>query len=167
MVQTISISTSGDFLRAERVLKRATLRLPLMTISAMMKWGKILERDIKNSLLINSNSFTGVSKNKGIEYRQGKKSNVGHLFMREYLLSLDHMRPHYVSVKRSRTRLLSWAMQANSSVIRKKARAVNRGSLKRFGIFVRPHPFISTGFRRARPKLNRIIKREVGRIIKT
>ena len=167
MAQVITISTSGDFIAAERVLLRANKRLPVMTISAMLKWGNILERDMKSALRSVTSKFTGLSQGPGIEWRQGKNSFVGFLFMRQYLTAVDNMNPHWVSVRASRTRLLAWASQAKHPGIRKKARAVQSGRLKRFGVFVKPHPFISSGFRRARPKLNPILKKEIGKVIKS
>ena len=128
-----------------------------MTIQATIRWGKILERDMKNSLGEVTSTFKGTSQEKGIRWEQGKRSYVGHLFMRREYLALDNMRPHWVSVKRSRTRLLAWARQAQVPNIRRRARMVESGQIKRFGVYVAPHPFISRGWRRARPKLRPIL----------
>jgi len=166
MVQVITISTSGDFIKADRILGRIKKQLPAMTIRAMIKWGKILERDMKTSVRQASIDFRGTSQQKGIEWRQGKKSYVGFLFMRQYLLALDHMKPHYVSVKRSRGALLSWAKQSKSISIRRRAKMVEKRELKSFGIFVKPHPFIDNGYRRSRPKLTPILRRMTERAVK-
>jgi len=163
MVRVINISTSGDFVMAEKILQRVKKQLPVMIISAMIRWGKTLERDMKNSIRQVSSEFTGLSQGKGIEWRQGRRSYVGSLFMRREYLALDHMRPHWVSVKSSRTRLLAWAKQALIPNIRRRAKMVETGKLKKFGIYVKPHPFISKGWNRARPKLKPILKRFVSR----
>ncbi len=165
MVKVIIISTSGDFVMAERVLQRVKKQLPAMIIQAMIRWGRILERDMKNSIRQVSKDFTGLSQGPGIRWEQGKKSYVGYLFMRREYLALDHMRPHWVSVKRTRTRLLVWAKQAIIPNIKRRARMVETGKLKRFGIYVRPHPFISAGWRRARPKLKPILNRMAERAV--
>jgi len=46
-----------------------------------------------------------------------------------------------------------------------RAGKVERGKLKRFGIYVKPHPFISRGWRRARPKLRPILNQMANRAI--
>ena len=165
MAKVIMISTSGDFIKADRILTRIRKRLPPMTIQATIRWGKILEKDMKTSIRQVSKMFTGLSQGQGIRWEQGKKSHVGHLFMRREFLALDQMRPHWVSVKRGRTRLLAWAKQAMIPNIRMRARMVEAGKLKRFGIYVRPHPFINTGWRRARPKLRPVLNGMVKRVI--
>ena len=165
MVRVIMISTSGDFVIADRILQRVKKQLLALTIPAMIRWGKILERDMKSSISQVTSNFTGLSQGRGIRWEQGKKSYVGYLFMRQELLALDHMRPHWVSVKSSRTRLLAWAKQAMIPNIRQRAFMVESGKLKRFGIYVRPHPFISTGWRRARPKLRPILKQMSSRAV--
>lgn len=166
MVNVINISTSGDFVMAERILERVKKQLPAMTIEAMRKWGKILERDMKVSLEQSGvRPFTTASFGPGIRWEQGKKSYIGSLIMYQYLLALDNMNPHWVTVKRSRSVLLRWAKQSEN--FRKKAKLVESGKLKRFGIYVKPHPFISNGWRRARPKLKPILNNMVKRTIKT
>ncbi len=162
-MRVISISTSGDFVKADMVLGRLKKQLPAMTIKAMRQWGKILEKDMKNAVNQVSEDFTGTSQGKGIEWRQGKKSHVGHLFMRQYLLALDHAKPHFVNVTRRRTRLLKWARQSNK--FRKKARMVEIKKLEKFSIYVKPHPFISMGYKRARPKLRPILDRQIKQAI--
>lgn len=165
MVRTIIISTSGDFVMAERILQRIKKQLPAMTIRAMIKWGKILEKDMKSSLRNVSLRFRGVSERKGIRWEQGKRSHVGYLFMRREYLALDRMRPHWVSVRIRRMRLLAWAKQARIPNIKRRARMVETRKLKSFGVFVRPHPFISTGWKRARPKLRPILNKMAKRAI--
>ena len=78
--------------------------------------------------------------------------------MRREYLALDRMSPHWVSVKRSRSILLRWAQQAVIPNIRDRANKVAANKMVKFSIYVKPHPFISQGFRRARPKLRPILK---------
>ncbi len=156
MVRVITISTSGDFIMAEKVLTRVSKQLPAMTIRAMIRWGKILERDMKNSIRQVSKDFRGTSQGRGIRWNQGKKSYVGYLFIRREYIALDRMRPHWVSVRSSRTILLAWAKQSMIPNIRRRAKMVEAGTLKKFGIYVRPHAFTSMGWRRERPKLRPI-----------
>ena len=159
MVKVIIIKTSGDLVKTIATLNRIKKRLPKMVRKGMMRWGKILVRDMKLSLRRVSMEFTGMSERRGIRWEQGKRSNVGYLFMRREYLALDHMRPHWVSVKRTRTILLRWARQAIIPNIRSRARKVETRKLKSFAIYVKPHPFIAQGFRRARPKLRPVLKR--------
>jgi len=165
MVKVIMISTPGDFIMAGKVLQRVRKQLPAMTSKVMLRWGKILERDMKTSLRNVTHRFKGVSEKNGIRWEQGKRSSVGFLFMRREYLALDHMRPHWVSVKRSRTRLLAWAKQAKIPNIRRRAEMVERGKLKKFGIFVRPHPFIDIGWKRARPKLSPMLRKTTSKVV--
>ena len=165
MVKVINISTSGDFVMAEKVLQRVKKRLPAMTIKAMIRWGKILEKDMKSSLRNVSARFRGVSEGNGIRWEQGNKSHVGHLFMHRGYVALDSMKPHWVSVKRSRSRLLSWSRQAKVPNIRRRAQMIDSGKLKSFGVYVKPHPFISSGWRRSRPKLRPILNTMASRAV--
>ncbi len=135
-----------------------------MTRKGMMRWGKILVRDMKISARqAKIKRYTGTLQGLGIRWEQRKKGDVGYLFMRLYSIYLDSMRPHYVNVTRRRTRLLAWAKRATSSNIRRKARMVEKRELKSFAIYVKPHPFIAQGYRRARPKLRAVLKRVASR----
>lgn len=159
MVKVIIIKTSGDLFNAVKTLNRIRKRLPIMTRKAMMRWGNILARDMKLAARkVGLKRFSGVLQGPGIRWEQGKRSDTGYLFMRLYAIYLDSMRPHYVSVTRRRTRLLAWAKLARSSTIRRKARMVEKRKLKSFAIYVKPHPFIAQGYRRARPKLRPLLK---------
>ena len=83
-----------------------------------------------------------------------------------YLVYLDAMKPHFVSVSLRRSRILAWARQADNRTLRKKARMVESKTIKKFSIFVKPHPFIRAGYARARPKLRPVLKRLAVRGIK-
>jgi len=160
MVKIIIIRTSGDLENAVKTLNRMKKRLPKMTIRAMKRWGRILEKDIKNSAKnAGISPFSGTLTSTGIRYEQGENSKVGRLIMRQYGIYLDSMRPHFVSIKASRTRLLSWAKVARSDYVRMGANLVEQRKIKSFSMYVRPHPFIASGYRKARSKLRPVIKR--------
>lgn len=166
MVKVIIIKTSGDLFNAVKTLNRIRKRLPVMTRKAMMRWGKILVRDMKLSARkVGLKRFSGTLQGPGIRWEQGKRSDTGYLFMRLYAIYLDSMRPHYVNVTRRRTRLLAWAKIARGSTIRRKARMVEKRELKSFAIYVKPHPFIAQGYRRARPKLRPLLKMMASRAV--
>lgn len=152
---------------ADKTLQRIKKRLPRMTITAMIRWGKILERDMKSSLREVTSHFKGTSEKRGIRWEQGKRSRVGFLFMRREYLAIDHMRPHWVSVKRSRMILLAWAKQALIPNIRSRAIKVEKRRLKSFGVYVKPHPFINRGWSKSRPKLSPILNNMAKRAINT
>ncbi len=164
MVKVIIIKTTGDLFNAVKSLNRIKKRLPKMTRLGMRRWGKILERDMKLSARkAKIRDFTGTLQSLGIRWDQRIRSNTGFLFIRLYAIYLDSMAPHFVSITRRRTRLLAWAKIARVGNVRKKARMVEKKELKSFAIFVRPHPFIAQGYRRARPKLRPVLKRLVSR----
>ncbi len=164
MVKVIIIKTSGDLVTAVATLNRIKRKLPQMIRKGMMRWGKILVRDMKLSARkARIKPHTGTLQGLGIRWDQGVRSDVGVLFMRLYGIYLDSMRPHYVNVTRRRTRLLAWAKIARSANIRRKARMVEKRELKSFAIYVKPHPFIAQGFRRAGPKLKPVLKRLASR----
>ena len=166
MVKIIVIKTTGDLFNAVTSLNRIRRRLPEMTRKGMRRWGEILSRDMKRaSKQAKIKDFTGTSQLTGIRWEQGAKSDTGFLFMRLYLIYLDSMSPHYVNVTRRRTRLLMWAKLAMSTNIRRKASKVEKGELKKFAVYVKPHPFIAQGFKRARPKLKPVLKRLASRTI--
>ncbi len=164
MVKVIIIRTQGDLINAVTTLNRIKKRLPKMTRLGMRRWGKILARDMKLSARrAGIKDFTGKLQGLGIRWEQSVRGDTGYLFMRLYAIYLDSMAPHYVSITRRRTRLLAWARRARSSTINRKARMLGRGELKRFAIYVKPHPFIAQGYGRARPKLRPVLKRLVAR----
>jgi len=160
MVKVIVINTAGDLFKAVRTLNRIRNKIPQMTREVMRKWGNVLVKDTKASAInADIKSFSGVLQGKGIRWEQGKKSNEGYLFIRLYGVYLDSMSPHFVSVTRRRTRLLAWAQRSRNMIIRKKARMIGNRKLTKFSIYVKPHPFIASGYRRARPKLKPMIIR--------
>lgn len=161
MVFILSVKKPGQVMRHVESLKRIRTRLPGWNSKAMLKWGKILEKDIKLSARsAGIKRFSGTLFKEGIQYRQKPNGRTGKLFMRLYGLHLDSMTPHRVNVNSSRARLLSWASQSRKGNIRKKAAGVRNRKIKDFVIFVKPHPFIRRGWNRARPKLGPILKRE-------
>lgn len=167
MAKIITISSLGDIQNAVAVLERIKKNVPASTIEAIRTWGKILEKDMKVSLRrAGVRTFTGELQGNGIRWEQGKRSQIGYLFMRIYGIYLDSMRPHYVNITRRRTRLLLWAKGgAMSSAIIEKAWMVDKKVISKFSIYVRPHPFIKSGWNISRPKLNPIIRRAVSRSV--
>ena len=164
MVKVIVIKTSGDLFYAVATLNRIKTRLPQMIKKGMMRWGKILVRDMKLSARkANIKEFSGTLQELGIRWEQRVKGDTGYLFMRLYAVYLDSMAPHYVNITRRRSRLLVWAKTARSPNIRRKARMVEKKELKSFAIYVKPHPFIAQGYGKARPKLMPILKRLASR----
>ena len=161
MVKTIKIRTAADFKKAIGTLNEIERKLLFQIRESMREWGETkLEPDMKESAVrAGISSHTGELLDTGIDYRQGPKSDTGFLFIRDYGVKLDEMRPHYVSVTRRRTRFFSWAKQARKGHIRRKARLLEEGKIKSFGVFVKPHPFIEMGHEKARPKLNQILRR--------
>jgi len=158
MVKVIVINTAGDLFKAVRTLDRIRNKIPKMTREVMRKWGHVLVKDTKASAInADIKSFSGVLQGKGIRWEQGKRSDEGYLFIRLYGVYLDSMSPHFVSVTRRRTRLLAWARKSNK--FERKARMVGNRKLTKFSIYVKPHPFIAGGYRRARPKLRPMINR--------
>ena len=125
------INTSGDILIAVNTLNRIKKRLPEMVNLGMRRWGKILEKNMKASAQQSGiKNFTGTTQRTGIRYEQGKRSKTGFLFMRLYLIYLDSMKPHYVSISLRRTRILAWARQAGNRTLRRKARMVEKDSIE-------------------------------------
>ncbi|HUU88648.1 MAG TPA: hypothetical protein VMX17_12965 [Candidatus Glassbacteria bacterium] len=164
MTKVIIIRTSGELFNAVTSLNRIRRRLPEMTRVGMIRWGRILARDMKLSARkAGIQRFSGTLQGLGIRWEQGVRSNTGYLFMRLYAIYLDSMAPHYVNITRRRSRLLIWAKKARSPNVRRKARMVERKELKSFAIYVKPHPFIAQGYARARPKLRPVLKRLASR----
>ena len=133
MVKVIIIRTSGDLFAAVTTLNRIKRRLPMMVRKGMMRWGKILVRDMKLSARkAGIKRFSGTLQGLGIRWEQRVRGDTGYLFMRLYAVYLDSMAPHYVNVTRRRTRLLLWAKIAKKPNIRRKARMVEKRKLKSF-----------------------------------
>lgn len=167
MANVIRITTSGSFNTNLKNLRVISKRFPQLTRDGMRKWGFILERDMRNSAILNLNKFTGILfSERGIRYTQRKKGDIGKLFIRHYGVMIDEMKPHYVSVRKSRSRLLLWAKRARNKNIREKANAVETGKMKRFGLYVKRHPWINQGYRVARPKLRPILRQSLNRGLK-
>ncbi len=85
MVKVIIIRTSGDLFNAVTSLNRIKKKLPKMIRKGMMRWGRILARDMKLSARrAKIKEFTGTLQTLGIRWDQGIKSDTGYLFMRLY-----------------------------------------------------------------------------------
>lgn len=167
MARVIVIRNLKDVTVGVGVLNRIKRRVPEMTREEMRKWGRILEKDLRHAARQARISPGVLTEGKGIEWRQRKRSNTGYLFMKIYGIYLDSMKPHFVNVTRQRSRLLMWASIARKAPIRRKAEDVIRGKRAKFSVYVRPHPFIHTGYTRARKKLRPILKRGVSRAVHT
>lgn len=165
MTIILKATTQGTVNKAINTLGRQR-RFPETTSKAMMRWGKTLERDLKNSLRESGvRPFTGTLQGNGIRYEQKPNGTVGKLFIRSYGVQLDSMRPHYVQLKKSRTTLTKWASQANSGEIREMSVQVKQSNAQPT-IHVKPHPFIRKGYNRARKKLPAILREESDKAIK-
>lgn len=165
MVTVLKIRNLQDIEYTIRALKGIHKKLPLMTSKSMMKWGKILERDMKMSAKkADIKRYTGGLLDTGIQWRQRPKGKIGRLFIRQYGVWLDSMKTHVVLVKPSRTRLLKWAKQANNPIIRKQAKNINK--IGHFPLVVRKHPYIRAGWNRSRPKLRPILKQELRKVMR-
>lgn len=167
MVTVIKIKNLRDLEHGLKTLSRIKKNLPLMTSKGMMRWGKILAKDMKQSAQrAGIKPFTGRSFREGIRWEQRERGRVGKLIMPLYMVYLDSMAPHYISVHRRRVRLLRWAKQARSRELRSKARKVETKKVPRFSVYVRPHPFIRSGWRRARGKLRPVLRRLANRAMR-
>lgn len=137
-------------------------RFPQLTIDTTRKWGKILERDTKTSARqAGIKRSSGTLFGRGIRWDQKPNGRIGTLFVRQYGVFLDSMRPHWVSMRKGRGVLLRWAETARSSKLQDVSAKIQGGTIKNHGIFVKPHPYLRTGFNRARPKLTKLIKANV------
>ena len=183
MAQVITLKTNGTLQHTLTALKGIHHNVPKGTREGIRRWGNTLATDMKNSariavslggsLPIKPMSGGNSLLNKGIRWEQRKKSNVGHLFMRQYGVFLDSMSPHVMPITRNTPMRLRWARQARTNYIRRKAQRLNTntgdGTFKSDVAFVRvkPHPFIKAGWRIARPKLPIMLKQEVSKSVRT
>jgi hypothetical protein len=159
MVLVYNIRTVQDLRNVDRDLQFKARRLPYLNKRITDRWGKVVVRDMKISAqLAGINPFTGTLQDSGIRWESHRDG--GSLWMRQYGIALDSMPPHFVTVRKSRTRLLNWMLQARSLGLRIVANQIASGKRKRFGLYVKPHPFIQTGYKMARPKLTKIMKYE-------
>lgn len=148
-----------------KTFNKVRVKLPKLSKRGLFIWGKILEKDMKNSAkLAGIKPFTGKLYTKGIEWRQAERGNIGRLFIRQYGIQLDSMKPHFVNITRRRTRLLAWALQSQSAALRRGAAKVQAGKIRKISLGVRPHPFIRRGWRRARPKLKTVLKIQIRKL---
>ena len=166
MPDIIRIDTKGDFKMAAKSLEKLSTRLPQMEREGMRRWGKILEKDMKASAKeakITPSSGNNSLFTNGIRYEQAKQGNIGRLFIRQYGIYLDSMKGHYVNIQRSRPNFVRWGKRARDANIRSGAYKVEQGMESRYGLYVQAHPFIRTGYKRARPKLTKILKQQTQR----
>lgn len=160
MVDIVKVNIRG-VKQVQTTLSRVG-RFPKVTIDVTRKWGKILERDIKTSARqakIKQNTRTIYGK--GIRWDQKPKGKIGRLFVRREYIFLDSMKPHWVNMRSSRTRLVSWGEQAMADNLKHAASQIRDGSKRFHRMYVKPHPFLRRGFMRARPKLTKLIKGNV------
>jgi len=162
MPNVINVRSGGTIREAHQFFENVAEDMPGLTREAMRDWGEILERElVASAKRAGIKSYTGTLFNTGIEWRQRPKGNVGKLFMRQYGIWLDQMSPHWVTIKDTRSTLLNWARRASSNTIRLKAARIIGGTTDNESLYVKPHPFIKQGLRRAQPKLDALLKNNI------
>ena len=169
MVKVIRIKSGvSDINRAIKSMRNFhNFVIPDLTKDVMMRWGKTLEKDMKNSAReAGIESDTGHLYKDGIKWRQktGRTTSTGYLFITRYAQALDEMPNHWVNLQSSRTRLMDWARRSRN--FSDEAAMIDSGDLKKFAIYVRRHEFIRRGYRRARSKLRPIINERLKMKIK-
>lgn len=129
--------------------------------AAMNDWGKVLERDVKDSARkAGIEPFTGRLYGQGIRYIGARTRDFGQLVADQHVVYVDSMRPHTVPITKNSV-MLRWALRAKSDAVRRRALRVLRSrnpSAVEF-VYVRPHPFISEGMKVARKKLPALLRR--------
>lgn len=134
-------------------------KLPAMTREGMRDWGKNIlvpaeRRAMKSPGEIRD--FRG-DLSSGIVWVQPQKSNYGYLTMPEHGVMLDSMKPHPWYITRRNG--MSWAAQSNK--FGAQAKKLRSGEIRGFFVYVKPHPFIRSGYDNARKKLSAILKNKV------
>ena len=153
----------SSIVSTSKMLKRLG-RIPTNTTpSAMQEWGKILERDMKESARqagLHPWGGSGLPSlfNNGIQWRQKPRGRIGRLFVVLHGVLIDGggtIQKHVVALKPGRT-ITKWA----KDVLGKQPRTTKPFDT----LVVRSHPFIKNGYVRARPKLNLILKKHLREI---
>ena len=140
-------------------------QLPAVLSDAMREWGVLAVRELKATARMRGiTPSTGELFGNGIRWEQRPKGLNARILMRQYGIYLDRMAPHYVSIRRSRSRLLAWALRARSPSIRRKAELVQAGRLPSASIRVVPHPFILQGLVRADAKRPAVLRGHLRRL---
>ena len=148
-----------DVDRVRKRLKREEMKVQ-QVIKSEREWGQVLVRDIKSSAkLAGIQSFTGRLQGRGVRWEQ--KGSTGELLIDRDRVYLDSMKPHFVNIQKSRGALVQWGKQAINPEVRRVSKAIESGRVKKYGIQVKPHPFIRDGFNRAIPKLDMIIRKNI------
>jgi len=153
----VKYSTQGNVTDKLKSLKNIR-KLPSMTRAGMRDWGKNIlvpseRRAVKQAGI---KDFKG-DLSSGIVWVQPEKSNYGYMTMPEHGVMLDSMRPHAWYVTRRNG--MTWAAQSNK--FGAQAKKLRSGQIRGFFVFVKPHPFIRTGYDNARKKLSTILKNKV------
>lgn len=163
MVEYLSLTFDGQ-LRAQSRLARAKNVPTKVVPHVMQRWGRVLARDTANAARqAGVKPFTGTLFSNGMRWEQAPQGKIGRFFIRQYGVYLDSMSPHWVNITPRRTRLLAWAMQSRNGLLHNAAVLIASGKLRKKAVFVRPHPYILTGYTRARSKLMPMIRQEVSR----
>lgn len=127
---------------------------------AMNRWGHILERDLKTAANEEGiQTFTGDLQGQGIRYVGAQKRDNGQLLVHPHVLGVDRQVPHTVPITKN-SAMLEWAKQARFDTVRAKAARVmrsRRSNAVEF-IYVKPHPFLEKGKKRALRKLPSVLK---------
>lgn len=148
-------------------ISRIKKNMPMMGRQAMQEWGEVLVRDFKLAAEhAGIKNFTGRLQRNGIRWDQRPRGNIGRLFVVQHGIFLDSMRPHWVNITQRRRRLLLWGQQSQDELISDASVQIASGKRKTKAIFVRPHPWMRNGWRRARPKLGPILQKHARRMVK-
>ena len=163
MVIVLRLTSAGDIQKAANFLDRIHRKTPELTSKVMHKFGNLMVKNLKQAAMDRKDikSFTGeLFQGDGIRWEQRPRGKIGVLKIKQKYIYLDSMQPHWVAIKRSRTRLLAWAKQAQNAGLRKVANDVSSRKQNVGFVYVKPHPFIRTGWNRTRPRLRVMLHQE-------
>lgn len=140
--------------------------LPKMTRIGVRAWGNKLQQSMIRSMKgAGIEPFTG-ELFRDTKWVQGQNSNYGQLVVPIHGVMLDNMVIHRLWFRRDYGMRLRWAQQARNDQVRVWGGEVRRGQKEKFFLWVRPHPWIQSGYRDARKKLPAVLKEYAGRAVK-
>lgn len=170
MVLVFTVRGLEELKKVEKSVKSLNDKVPRATSTAMHQYGNKLVRNLKDSArLADIKSFAGDNGlyGKGIRWEQAPNGKIGTLYMAQHGIFLDSMHPHHLTVRKGRGTLLRWMKQARSSNLRKIAKSIESGKRERYGLYVKPHPFIQRGLRMSNKHLSRLLGTQVNKAVKS
>jgi|TARA_R100001530_G_scaffold2717_1_gene4361 hypothetical protein len=161
MVISVKVIGVGE---VDKFLKGLPKKTQKVVGKGIQGWGKNAESNFKlySTKVGGRKSFFSGDLYQSIKWR--RRGLSGFLEMSEAGFALDHMKPHWVALKKGR-KITEWAVDKGLAKLGPGGKGITDiYPVTKKSIYVGPHPWIEAGRQKEFKKINRFINRELKKI---